>query len=157
MATIKKKTIKKTAKKPAKKETKAKRYFEAVGRRKRAVARARLFTCQPFEGEEAKIIVNGKPYQKFFTSPRFSQMAASPLQRMKSVNRFEATVKVKGGGMASQAEATRHGLSRALVKFNPEFSKKLKRAGFLTRDSREVERKKPGLKKARRAAQWRKR
>lgn len=155
MAIVKKKTTK--TKTTAKKEVKAKRYFEAVGRRKRAIARVRLFTCQPFEEEEAKIIVNGKSYQDFFSLPRLRQIAASPLQKMKSVNRFEVTVKVKGGGIVSQAEAIRHGLARTLVKFNPEFSKKLKRAGFLTRNPKEKERKKPGLKKARRAPQWRKR
>ncbi len=76
---------------------------------------------------------------------------------MKSINRFEVTIKVKGGGIKGQAEAISHSLSRALVKFNPDFSKKLKRSGFLVRDSREKERKKPGLKKARKASQWKKR
>lgn len=138
-------------------EKKEKKYFEAVGRRKRAVARVRLFTTTPFEGEEARITVNGKKYTDFFTLAHLKQTAASPLQRIKSVNRFEVVVKVKGGGINSQAEAVRHGLARALVKFNQEFSKKLKRAGFLKRDPRETERKKPGLKKARRAPQWAKR
>jgi len=76
---------------------------------------------------------------------------------MKSINRFEVVIKVSGGGIKGQAEAIRHGLSRALVKFNPDFSKKLKRSSFLTRDSRRKERKKPGLKKARKAPQWKKR
>jgi len=72
-------------------------------------------------------------------------------------HRFEVTVKVKGGGIRGQAEAIRHGLARTLIKFNPDFSKKLKKAGFLRRDPRKKERKKPGLKKARRAPQWKKR
>ena len=76
---------------------------------------------------------------------------------MKSLNRFEASVKVKGGGFKGQAEAIRHGLARALVKFNPDFRKKLKRVGYLKRDPRMKERKKPGLKKARKAPQWAKR
>ena len=134
-----------------------KRYYEAVGRRKTAVARVRLFTCRPFEGEEGKIIVNGRPYLKYFSTLELRQTAEDPLKKMKLFNRFEVEVKVAGGGIKGQAEAVRHGLSRALVKFNVDFCKKLRRAGFLTRDSRAVERKKPGLKKARKAAQWRKR
>ncbi|MFH1671226.1 MAG: 30S ribosomal protein S9 [Candidatus Portnoybacteria bacterium] len=133
------------------------KYYEAVGRRKRAIARVRLFTCQPFEDEEGKIKVNEKDYTKFFSTFELQQIVANPLRKMKSLNRFEVTIKVEGGGIKGQAEAISHGLSRTLVKFNPDFSKKLKRAGLLTRDSRKVERKKPGLKKARRAPQWRKR
>ncbi len=158
---VSRKTIKTKAKTAAKKTQEAadrdKRYYEAVGRRKRATARVRLFTCRPFDDNKAKIEVNHKSYTKFFTILEFQQLAASPLQKMKSVNRFKVTVKVEGGGMRGQAEAIRHGLARALIKFNPDFSKKLKRAGFLRRDPREKERKKPGLKKARRAPQWRKR
>lgn len=158
-----KKTIQKAAKSEAKssqtqkKLNKDKRYYEAVGRRKRATARVRLFTCRPFESQKAEIEVNGKSYTDFFPILELQQLVVSPLQKMKSVNRFRVTVRVKGGGIRGQAEAIRHGLARALVKFNPDFSKKLKRAGFLRRDPREVERKKPGLKKARRAPQWRKR
>jgi len=155
------KAKKSTAKSPVKKSTKlaqkARYYYEAVGRRKRAVARVRLFTCRPFEGDVGHIKVNGKSYLDFFPTLEFRQAAADALSKMKSLNRFEATVKVKGGGLRGQAEAVRHGLARTLVKFNPDFSKKLKRAGFLKRDPREKERKKPGLKKARRAPQWRKR
>ena len=163
-APVKKTLTKKTsAKKTPTKKTlvkkvkKVKRYYEAVGRRKRAVARVRLFTCQPFEDEKGKILVNEKSYIDFFPTLELQQIVISPLKKMKSFNRFEATVKVKGGGIRGQAEAIRHGLSRTLVKFNSDFSKKLKRAGYLTRDSRRKERKKPGLKKARRAPQWKKR
>jgi len=157
---VKKPLIKKPqkkVKKPQKKAKKARRYYEAVGRRKRAVARVRLFTCQPFEDEKGKILINEKSYFDFFPTLELQQVVASPLLKMKSLNRFEATVKVKGGGLRGQAEAIRHGLARALVKFNPDFSKKLKRAGFLHRDPRKKERKKYGLKKARRAPQWKKR
>lgn len=138
-------------------QDKLKRYYEAVGRRKTASARVRLFTCQPFEGEKGKITVNEKPYDEFFPTFELQQIVISPLKKMKSLNRFEVTIKVKGGGIKGQAGAVRHSLSRALVKFNIDFSKKLKRAGFLSRDPRKKERKKPGLKKARRAPQWRKR
>lgn len=155
---IKKKvSAKAKAKKPQKRAKKPRQYYEAVGRRKRAIARVRLFTCRPFEGEKAKISINSKDYTDFFPTLELQQSAASPLQKMKSVNRFEATVKVKGGGIKGQAEAIRHGLARTLVKFNADFSKKLKRVGYLRRDPRKIERKKPGLKKARRAPQWKKR
>ncbi len=149
----------KTAKKTAiqEEDINEKRYFEAVGRRKRAIARVRLFTCRPFEGDKGKIKVNQKDYYDFFPTLHLRELVAAPLKKIKSLNRFEATVLVKGGGIIGQAEASRHGLARALVKFNPDFSKKLKRAGFLRRDPREKERKKPGLKKARRAPQWKKR
>lgn len=161
MAVEKKKTSKKKApaKKPSvkKEEKMEKRYYEAVGRRKKAIARVRLFTCQPFEGAKGKVVVNKKPYDDFFTTFDLQEKVLSPLRKMKSLNRFEATVKVVGGGILGQAEAIRHGLSRALVKFNPDFSKKLKKAGFLRRDPRKKERKKPGLKKARRGPQWSKR
>ncbi|MFH1612008.1 MAG: 30S ribosomal protein S9 [bacterium] len=138
-------------------DEKSKRYFEAVGRRKKATARVRLYTCAPFEGEIGRVTVNGKKYTDLFPSANLQKVVIEPLLKMKSLNRFEATVKVSGGGILGQAEAIRHGLSRALVEFNPEFSKKLKRAGYLRRDPRRKERKKPGLKKARRAPQWSKR
>lgn len=144
-------------KKPPKKEKKAGRYYEAVGRRKTAVARVRLFTCRPFEDEKGKILVNGKPYFEFFPTLELQKIVRSPLERMKSLNRFEASIKVKGGGLNGQAGAVRHGLARTLIAFNPDFRKKLKRAGYLRRDPRMKERKKPGLKKARKSPQWSKR
>jgi small subunit ribosomal protein S9 len=161
VAEKKKKTLKKKTpvKKPsAKEEIKTeKKYFEAVGRRKKAIARVRLFTCQPFEESKGRVVINKKSYDDFFTTFDLQEKVLSPLKKMKSLNRFEATVKVTGGGILGQAEAIRHGLSRTLVKFNPDFSKKLKKAGFLRRDPRKKERKKPGLKKARRGPQWSKR
>ena len=81
----------------------------------------------------------------------------SPLKLMNVLDKFRIMIKVKGGGIHSQAEAVRHGIARALVIFNAEFRKRLKKAGYLTRDSRMRERKKFGLKRARRAPQWRKR
>ncbi len=136
---------------------KDKRYFEGIGRRKTAVARVRLFTIRPFEGEEGRVTVNGKFYKEYFPSAVWQQIIESSLRRLKSLNRFEISAKVAGGGLHAQAEAIRHGASRALVEFNIDFRKKLKRAGFLKRDPRMVERKKFGLKKARRSPQWSKR
>ena len=128
------------------------RYFEATGRRKTAVARVRLFT----RGEKL-FLVNQKPYDLYLPSLELQQIAQSALEKMKCLDRFRIEVKVKGGGFHAQAEAVRHGISRALVIFNPDFRKRLKRAWFLTRDPRMRERKKFGLKRARRAPQWAKR
>ena len=139
------------------KDKKNKRYYEAVGRRKRAVARVRLLTIKPFEGDEGKITVNDKPYQQYFPTMELRQIAEASLRRLKSLNRFEIVARVKGGGIHAQAEALRHGVARVLVDFNADFRKKLKKVGYLKRDPREVERKKFGLKKARRAPQWAKR
>ncbi len=142
-------TVKSKEKKAVVKPT---RYWEAVGRRKRAVARVRLFT----RGDK-EVIVNGKPIEEYFPTTVLQESVLAALKRMKSTERFRATVKVKGGGIYGQADAVRHGISRALTKFNPDFRKRLRKAGFLTRDPREKERRKPGLKKARKAPQWAKR
>ena len=133
-------------------------YFEAVGRRKTAIARVRVFTSSPAQSiGEGNLLINDKSYKDYFPTLISQKTIESPFMRLKSMNRFRGTVKVKGGGPSAQAEAIRHGLSRALILFDVNFRKKLKKAGFLTRDSREVERKKFGLKKARRAPQWSKR
>lgn len=131
---------------------KSSRYLETVGRRKTSIARLRLFT----EGEKS-ILVNGKAYEKYFPTQDLQQILISPLEKMSSQGKFGLLIKVRGGGIHSQAEAVRHALSRALVLFNPDFKKRLKNAGFLSRDSRMRERKKFGLKRARRAPQWQKR
>ncbi len=141
-------TEKKTTKKPAKKE----KYLQAVGRRKTAVARVRLF-----EKGDKSIIINEKDYKEYFPTLELQQIVEAPLEKMNIEEKFKVTSKVQGGGMHAQAEAVRHGISRALVKFNEDFKKRLRKAGFLTRDSRMRERKKPGLKRARRAPQWSKR
>ncbi len=130
---------------------KPERYFEAVGRRKTAVARVRVFT------RAGDFTVNNKLYGQYFPTLELQKITEDSLQKMKLFGRFRVSVKVTGGGVHSQAEAVRHGLARALTKFNPDFRKRLKRAGFLTRDPRMKERKKFGLKKARRAPQWQKR
>lgn len=127
------------------------RYFEAVGRRKSAIARVRLFT------RAGDFSVNGKPYEQYFTTIELRNIVEDSLKKMKLLGRFRVSAKMSGGGMHGQAEALRHGLARCLVKFNPDFRKRLRRAGFMTRDPRVKERKKFGLKKARRAPQWAKR
>ncbi len=133
-------------------------YIEAIGRRKRAVARVRLFTVSPSESMEAgNLIVNDKNYKQYFPTQILQQTVESPFTKLKSANRFSGTVKVNGGGVSGQAEAVRHGISRALIIFDINFRKKLKKAGFLKRDPREKERRKFGLKKARKAPQWSKR
>ncbi len=130
---------------------KPEKYFEAVGRRKTSIARVRLFT------KPGDFLVNDKLYSVYFPTIELQKIVEDALQKMKLFGRFKVTVKAKGGGIHSQAEATRHGLARCLTKFNPDFRKRLKRAGYLKRDPRMKERKKPGLKKARRAPQWQKR
>ncbi|MEK7555270.1 MAG: 30S ribosomal protein S9 [Patescibacteria group bacterium] len=132
---------------PEKKE----RYFEAVGRRKTAIARVRLYT------KKLGFTINGRDLDKYFPVLRFQKEAIMPLVKMKISDKLGVTVNVKGGGLSAQSGAVRHGISQALVKFNPEFKKRLRKVDYLTRDSRMVERKKPGLKKARRAPQWKKR
>lgn len=134
------------------KEDSSGRYWEGVGRRKTAVARVRFFT----RGEKG-IWVNEKTIGDYFQYPNLRRTAAEAIELMNSGDRFHVSVKVRGGGTSAQAEAVRHGTARVLVLFNPDFRKRLKRAGFLTRDPRMVERKKFGLKKARRAPQWAKR
>ncbi|XOB41024.1 MAG: 30S ribosomal protein S9 [Candidatus Nealsonbacteria bacterium] len=128
------------------------RYIEAVGRRKRAVARIRIFT----KGENG-FSINKKPFKKYFPTFELQKTALASLEKMKCLDKFNISVVIRGGGLNAQAEAVRHGTARALLLFNPDFRKRLKKAGFLKRDSRMRERKKPGLKRARRAPQWKKR
>ena len=137
------------------KKTKIKRagrYFEAVGRRKTAVARIRLQNLGSGE-----FLVNDKPLEKYFPVSELQQIAKESLAKMGCLGKFKVLAKVRGGGLHAQAEAVRHGISRVLVKFDSNFRKVLKKSGFLTRDSRMRERKKFGLKRARRAPQWQKR
>ena len=128
------------------------KYLEGVGRRKTAVARVRLIP----QGEKA-FLVNGKSINTYFPAIELQQTAKAALERMSCLDKFGISVKVKGGGITAQAEAIRHGIARSLVLFNPDFRKRLNKAGFLTRDPRMRERKKFGLKRARRAPQWSKR
>lgn len=149
---MKKQEPKKTdnKKQPAKK---ADKFTSAVGRRKSSVARVRLFT----KGK-GKIEVNGKDYKEFFPYFELNQKVSGPLTAVGKEKDFDFSIKVQGGGPIGQADACRHGIARALVVFNEEdYRAPLKAAGFLTRDPRQKERKKPGLKKARRGPQWSKR
>ena len=149
----KKKIVKPKAEKPEIEKPKEKeKYLGAVGRRKTAVARVRLFT----RGDRV-FLVNQKPLEKYFPIADLRKNAQASLEKMKCLDKFRVEVLVKGGGLSSQAEAIRHGTARALTLFNVDFKKRLRRAGFLTRDSRMRERKKFGLKRARRAPQWQKR
>ncbi len=125
--------------------------LRGTGRRKTAVARVRLV---PGNGQ---VIVNGKPAAEYFARPVLETLVRSPLQVTKSEGRFDVYVNVKGGGLAGQAGAVRHGIARALLGVDEEFRVPLKRAGFLRRDPRMKERRKYGLKKARKAPQFSKR
>jgi small subunit ribosomal protein S9 len=120
------------------------KYFYGTGRRKTAVARVRLYSGS------GKITVNGK-------DSKLADDTVSPLKLVGKLGSYDISITVAGGGATGQSEAMRHGIARALVISNNEYRPTLKKAGYLTRDSREVERKKPGLKKARRAPQWSKR
>lgn len=140
------------SKKPAKSAEPPVRYFESLGSRKNAVARVRLYT-----NKAGVLNINDKDYKEYFSEPHLQKEVLQPLEIMNVKEKLGVTVKVRGGGLNGQAEAVRHGIARALTLFNPDFRKRLRRAGFLTRDPRMVERKKYGLKKARRAPQWAKR
>lgn len=136
------------------------KFYQAIGRRKESVARIRLYTRKSTDSikeDEALITVNNKDYAQYFSDINLRLIVESPLRKLKSLNRFKAVILVKGGGISGQAEAIRHGLARALVKFDQNFKKKIKKAGFLTRDPRMKERRKYGLKKARKSPQWQKR
>lgn len=137
------------------KETKEKgKYFYALGRRKTSIAQVRIY---PMAGKEAEFKINGKDLAQYLTIKRFQIAACSPLTCLGLEGKFDISVKVFGGGINGQADAIKLGIARALVVRNESSRKALKDGGFLTRDSRKVERKKPGLKKARRAPQWAKR
>jgi len=122
-----------------------------TGRRKSAVARVFL---KPGKGD---IIVNGKPVDDFFSRETGRMIVRQPLQLTDNLNRFDITVNVAGGGESGQAGAVRHGITRALIDYDETLKAALKKAGLVTRDAREVERKKVGLHKARRRKQFSKR
>src|SRR3989344_786707 len=129
------------------------RYIETVGRRKTAIARIRITTAakQSFE-------INGKSVEAYLpTKELVMTVNESILASKLSTIKFKITVLVKGGGISSQADAIRHGLARALIEYDHELRGKLKKAGFLKRDPRAKERRKFGLKKARKSPQWSKR
>ena len=127
-------------------------YYYGTGRRKAAVARVRLY---PGTGQ---IIVNSKSPEDYFGGRAvYGQMITVPLQLTDTLSKFNVTVKVLGGGTTGQAGAVRHGLARALVQADAAYRPILKKAGLLARDPRIKERKKPGLKRARKAPQYTKR
>ncbi len=127
-------------------------YYEGLGRRKTATARVRLHP----DGN-GNMVINGKPTREYFHRESDWQNMQAPLAVTGTLGQFDVTVQVKGGGITGQSEAVRMGIARALLKVNPEFRSALRQAGFLTRDSRMKERKKPGLKRARKAPQYTKR
>ena len=126
-------------------------YFRGTGKRKTAVAQVKLMS-----GNGA-IVVNGKPFEEVFPIPRLQTVIMEPLRVTDSVDKFNAVVKVGGGGVSSQAGAIRHGISRALVVMDEQLKPLLRSHGLLTRDARVKERKKYGLRGARKARQYRKR
>ncbi|MEI8344245.1 MAG: 30S ribosomal protein S9 [Candidatus Moraniibacteriota bacterium] len=130
-------------------------YFYGVGRRKASVAQVRLFTYD--KATDSDFVINKKKLKDYFPVANLQNTFLAPLKAVGLYGKMRATVLVRGGGVTGQVEAVRLGISRALVKYDETFKKTLKELGYMTRDAREVERKKPGLKKARKAPQWAKR
>ena len=122
-----------------------------TGRRKEAVVRVRLI-----EGT-GTFKLNGRPLEDYFPNPAHRRLVTEPLRVTNTLERYDIFANLAGGGVSGQAGALRHGIARALVDLDPELRVELKKRGFLTRDAREVERKKYGLKKARKAPQYSKR
>lgn len=147
MVTKKTKVTKKEPKEPSKEK-----FYEAIGRRKTATARVRIWP----NSKNKEITVNDKNFSEYFREKILQETITQPFEKSSSAL-SKISVKVFGGGLRAQAQAIRHGISRALVLSHPELKSILKTLGFLTRDSRMKERKKPGLKGARRAPQWSKR
>jgi small subunit ribosomal protein S9 len=127
-------------------------YYQATGRRKTATARIRLYP-----GGTGKIVVNGKEVEIYFARASDVSHLKEPMQATATAEKFDVTVVVVGGGITGQAGAVRHGIARALVESDPDLRPTLRKSGFLTRDPRAKERKKPGLKRARKAPQYTKR
>ena len=144
-------TVKKETKTKKEKKVETGVYIETVGRRKTSVARVRYFAKS-----EGGVIINGKKLDEYFPTAELRGIVESPMKKAK-IEKYEITVRLSGGGIHSQAEALRHGISRALIKSVSELRGELKPLGFLTRDPRMKERRKFGLKKARKAPQWSKR
>ena len=136
------------SKKAIKKEA---QYWEGLGRRKTARARVRLYE------KGTGFTINDKKLETYFRLPSLVEMAASPLAIAGLTSKFKITVRASGGGVHGQAEAVRHGLARAIVKYNHDFHQLMREQGYLTRDPRMKERKKPGRKGARKSPQWSKR
>jgi len=125
--------------------------YSATGRRKTATARVRVI-----EGS-GKLVANGRDFESYFSHENFAKQAYAPLLTVELREKVDVTVNVVGGGVSGQAGATAHGIARALQKMNPELRAALKKAGHITRDPREKERKKPGQPGARKRFQFSKR
>ena len=145
----------KVAKVKAEKKSADEVYFYGVGRRKSSVAQVRLYSYD--KATDSDLIVNKKKLKDYFPGVNLQNTFLAPLKTVGLYGKVRATVLVRGGGVTGQVEAVRLGIARALVKYDETFKKALKDLGYMTRDAREVERKKPGLKKARKAPQWAKR
>ncbi|MCK9351892.1 MAG: 30S ribosomal protein S9 [Candidatus Paceibacterota bacterium] len=133
-------------------ETKTEKFSKGIGRRKTSTASVRLT-----KADETTVTVNGKDAAAYFPTEEMRAIVYEAFTIAKLPVKFDVSVKVSGGGIHSQAEALRHGIARALIVYDLETRKKLKKEGFLKRDPRAKERRKFGLKKARKAAQWSKR
>jgi small subunit ribosomal protein S9 len=125
-----------------------------IGKRKSAIARVYI---RPRAGDEGSIRINGRSFEDYFPRPTARMVIMQPLELTSTVGRFDISVNVQGGGLSGQAGAVKHSIARALLEVDPGFRPVLKKAGHLTRDSREVERKKYGLAGARRRYQYSKR
>jgi len=131
---------------------KSEKYIEAVGRRKTSVARVRMTPSS-----KTSYVINGRELDEYFPTEELRLVATEALGKSKVAEKFKITAVVKGGGISSQASAMRHGMGRALIEYDAELRKKIKKLGFLKRDPRAKERRKFGLKKARKSPQWSKR
>jgi small subunit ribosomal protein S9 len=158
MTTATKKTTAKAAPKSAKPKIEVKaspkqegRYYQGLGGRKTATASVRIYP------KGTGVTVNGKELKEYFKMPKHQTEVLAPLEVAEMGKSLGVTVKVSGSGIHAQAQAVRNGIATALVALDKELKKKLKRVGFITRDPRVVERKKYGLKGARRSPQWSKR
>lgn len=136
----------------ASKSAKGGSFIPTVGRRKTAIARVRLI-----KNGRGAITVNGKAYDTYFTTYDLRDQVIAPMRTVGQDTTIDVSAKVSGGGIRGQAEAVRHGIARALIVLNPTFRSALKKLGYLTRDPRKRERKKPGKLGARRSPQWSKR
>ena len=127
-------------------------YYEGIGRRKASTARVRLYP-----GGSGNMVINDRPAEEYLTRLGDISIALAPLRLVEMENSFDISVHVNGGGITGQTGATRHGIARALLALDEELRPALRKAGFLTRDARIKERKKPGLKRARKAPTYTKR
>ena len=131
---------------------KKREYLYGVGRRKTASAQARIY-----KNGKGRVYINKREYRKYFPNFEIQKIITKSAELLKERQNLDISVYAKGGGVRGQADAALLAISRALIKLDPEYREKLKQAGFLKTDARKKERKKPGLKRARRAPQWQKR